>query len=223
MSRLNITEIQQMQQMQQMQQIHNLGTFEVTSNKLLVGDPCYDYDSDDSDGWFDLLSTIEVDNGTWHAYAYEGKSTNVCKIVIHRDNIQLDDIFFSEVKMACVGVDSGQAGFFDLKNYKDDFLVGNSKIMDFSMTDKGAKWYNMCCYITIKSKICGGIVPYGVVSQSGYGDGYYNVFPGYHKDNFDESLSDKPVALQIIFVDECDDECDDVNSNDNEKSSDSEL
>jgi len=178
--------------------MHKLGTFEVASGKMIVSDPCYTVSSDNiAKNICDLSAVIEVDNGVWHAYVYESNWAKVCKIVIHHNNIQLNDVYFSEVAIAQIGVDSGQAGFFDSKHYRDDLIVGNSKVMKFGMSNDGDKWYNMCCYATLKSKTAGGGVLYGSLSQSGHGDGCYNVYPGYHKSDADDT---KLLALQILFA-----------------------
>ena len=72
-----------------------------------------------------------------------------------------------------VGVDSGQAGLFDASHYRDDTVIPNHE----NLKDKEPSeiWYDHCCNITL-SPLSAGVLPYGVVSSSGYGDGGYDCF-----------------------------------------------
>lgn len=87
----------------------DLGTFEVVSGRLIVTDPCYSEDL-----WCcHALETVR--NGTWNAHvAYDGDSSYphvICLIVEHESAESLPAIM--EDASFSVGVDSGQAGFFD--------------------------------------------------------------------------------------------------------------
>ena len=64
-------------------------------------------------------------------------------------------------------MDSGQAGIFDASHYDDDSIFREKAACNY-----GTEWYNHCCDITL-SWPCAGVLPYGVVSSSGFGDGGY--------------------------------------------------
>jgi hypothetical protein len=72
-----------------------------------------------------------------------------------------------------VGVDSGQAGLFDASHYQDDSIIPNPKPRIYSAPSD--IWYSHCCDIT-RSPLGAGVLPYGVVSSSGFGDGGYDCF-----------------------------------------------
>jgi hypothetical protein len=72
-----------------------------------------------------------------------------------------------------VGVDSGQAGFFDPAHaWKDESAVPPFADLGVDLS----KWYRMCCARTLGPGLGAGLVPHGVVSSSGWGDGGYEVF-----------------------------------------------
>ena len=64
-----------------------------------------------------------------------------------------------------IGVDSGQAGFFNDANYPD------------TPNDNRKSFYDVCCYITGETRLCAGIIGasstkgIGVVSRCGHSDG----------------------------------------------------
>lgn len=80
-----------------------------------------------------------------------------------------------------VGVDSGQAGFFDAEDYENNC--------------KSQEWYRQVCALTLHEPDCGSVNGIGVVASSGYGDGAYNCF-------YDTDRNGNVVALQLIFIDE---------------------
>jgi len=118
----------------------------------------------------------------------------VCDFIELVDDISWEKIDCSYFFGVCV--DSGQAGIYDAKYFKDDNIVGDYKLAKFiPINDPGDKWYSMNCKITMNYKWhCVDTVPYGVVSSSGYGDGMYDLFVA--------SKNDKIVAVKIVFIDD---------------------
>jgi hypothetical protein len=108
-----------------------------------------------------------------------------------------------------VGVDSGQAGIFDVDHYKDDSVFGNKKpkFERSTLDESGNKWYAFCCDATLYTKYTAGVIPYGAVSSSGFGDGGYPCI--YWTDESGEIVK---VAIGFIF----DEEADGVEFDDNE-------
>lgn len=167
-----------------------VGTFTVGSGKLVVSDPCYQVDNEE-----DLQIILSnVKNGKWTAtisYTPEEVVKNVF-------------VFYGEKKPSgkwhvcdkLIGVDSAQAGIFDMKAFgRDDaiqYVVKN--VDDIEISEVGLKYY-VACSDMVASDAQGGVVPGGAVSMSGYGDGMYEVKVKYN-------ISKKVVGVMIDFGDE---------------------
>ena len=167
-----------------------LGSFNVVSRKIIVSDPCYD--TTDRGG---LNKIIKVKNGIWAAFLNNSTCGAIGELIVHHIDIKWEEIWDLDIKedysSACV--DSGQLGIFDLQHFKDDNDVQNNKLSShISVTDKGDKWYSMCCEKTCNTKLHAGIIPNGVVSSSGYGDGIYPISIG-KKDG-------KVVYIKVQFI-----------------------
>lgn len=169
-----------------------LGVFEVGSGILRVSDPCYEVDTWCS-GTFDNAML-----GKWRTHITKSSNTNgwgdrCVSLVIEHDSI-IDEIPENLWKKSeiIIGVDSGQAGFFDDKYYR----ASCNGIKCFSLEEQSniaSEWYQMCCDVTLSEDGVGaGVIPYGVVSSSGFGDGGYECF-------FAEN-DGKVVSAMIVFI-----------------------
>ncbi len=145
-----------------------VGTFEVESGEVRVSDPCYEIDT-----W--CAGTLEnVKKGTWIAKVIHSGGRCAILVAHHKDNpIKYDsDKFIAEGFE--VGVDSGQAGIFDQEYFKNDEIVKGVKRIgkkkDQICVDE--PWYSVCCDRTLQ-KTGAGVIPFGCVSSSGWGDGGY--------------------------------------------------
>jgi hypothetical protein len=96
------------------------------------------------------------------------------------------DLEWEELDIDVV-VDSGQAGIFDLEHYFDDSVIEEEPKFDCDHN----KWYRACCEQTL-TKMSAGIISFGVVSSSGYGDGSYIV-------NIIKNNDGKIIAIKIDF------------------------
>jgi hypothetical protein len=110
------------------------------------------------------------------------------EIVHEGANQELDrdvrDLFAATV----VGVDSGQAGFFDYDLYSEDSYSGGDD-------EDSEDFYERCCNLAF-SGAQGGVLPGGVVSSSGLGDGGYQVFT-----DVDPSVA--PISFaRLVFLEE---------------------
>ena len=148
-----------------------LGEFEVVSGKMAVSDPCYD-----TDVW--CRGELEnVLNGTWYASAvelYTGSwGRRIARLIAVHENYADEKMTKGQCTGFEVGVDSGQAGLFDASHYRDDSVIPDVKLNPDD--EPAAIWYKHCCEITL-SPLSAGVLPYGVVSSSGYGDGSYDCF-----------------------------------------------
>ena len=149
----------------------DLGEFTVLSGRLAVSDPCYD-----TDVW--CRGELEnVMNGTWHASAVEMQTGSwgrrIARLIAVHENYADEKMSKGQCMGFEVGVDSGQAGLFDASHYRDDSVIPNAKSL--INEEPAAIWYKHCCDITL-SPLSAGVLPYGVVSSSGYGDGGYDCF-----------------------------------------------
>ena len=160
---------------------------------MLVSDPGYDKDE-----WCSkLVSNCKI--GRWDSYininnyAYEcdgqtGKDYRVATLFVKHSSaikevfgtIHLeedgDKAFFRwhgnawERLSDNIGVDSGQAGFFDYEKYGD-----NSQFGEMGNCGFGDKWYSNCCDQTL-SKHAGIVAGCGVNASAGFGDGCYTLW-----------------------------------------------
>lgn len=143
-----------------------IGEFVVTDNVLVISDPCYE------PGTWCMGHILDVRPGTWAA------QIGICQdprwgervaylAAYHQDCPDKALLTKYEAHFE-VGVDSGQAGIFDRAHYQDQAVV--SDVPDPIGEDR---WYNACCHQTLHTEHHAGVIPYGVVSSSGYGDGGY--------------------------------------------------
>ncbi len=154
---------------------HYLGKFNISSGVMRVTDPCYDPGT-----W--CSGTIDVPNGEWHAYIEESDEGTWGKRVASIEvRYQNDFKHYSwELTNIDVGVDSGQAGFFDNQLYPDH--PGDDP------------FYDRVCRLTLGENSA-GVIEFGAVSSSGYGDGGYSCYVARNSDN-------QIVAAKIVFIDD---------------------
>lgn len=173
----------------------NIGTFDVVSGKLRITDPCYDK-KDNS-----YSSVIDVRNGKWDAFIVMHDDRPFKLIAMHEHVVTIRDYQW-EFLDNNISVDSGQAGIFDESHYQDHSIILEDPDEDFC----NDRWYSACCCASIMGKNNGessaGVIPFGAVSSSGYGDGEYSCY--IHKNS--DGMID---AVMIDFQDEYEDEDED--------------
>jgi hypothetical protein len=157
--------------------IKQLGSFEVVSGEILISDPCYDIPT-----WCTAL--VKAKNGIWDAWVHISDTGDwgmrVAQLFARHEDLEGHVSADDEIGEA--GVDSGQCGFFDIEHFKDDSLVDESMRTRDDWLVEEELWYSLCCDVTLSSHA--GVIPFGVVSRSGYGDGGYDVSG--HKNGDDE-------------------------------------
>jgi hypothetical protein len=162
-------------------------TFEITSGVMVCSDPCYKINT-----WCQGI-VENVKKGTWLTEVEKIDIENrIAVLKIEHTNAKktyrLKELEFDG------GVDSGQFGFFDKDFYRNDEEAKNLPKYDFGDNfdkEEGDEWYRSCCKITLEKDW--GVLPHGVVSSSGYGDGSYQVLG--KKDENGEW-----VALMVVFI-----------------------
>lgn len=177
-----------MNQADQYREYKELGTIQL-DNKIIVSDPCYDlYDRGPK--------TIDILPGTYTAsvcYAdcnHWGKRVAYLSIT-HNEYQKLEQTNQLKYKeLTGTGVDSGQMGIFDYNAFVDaseeEKIFGDPE-----------NFYGKCCEITLKKSQAGIVydknTTIGVVSSSGWGDGYYPIYIA--KEN------NQVIAVCIVFID----------------------
>ena len=182
-------------------ELTQLGSFSI-AGKMRVSDPCYR-----PDVW--CSGVLDTKPGTWEAAilvldneATGGWGDRVAVLAAkHEDSpIPLEVVTINVIsdymtlsilddwKIAGfeVGVDSGQAGFYDNNN----FIARNGG------ADK--EWYDRMCKITL-SRANAGVFSDGVVTSSGYGDGGYSCV--FHTD-----VDGKVDFAYLVFIGDEDEE-----------------
>ncbi len=161
-----------------------IGEIRVDSGLIVIADPCYHFGIWCS-GWLKVLS------GTYQC-CIERVRSRVSKISIyHKDypNVRINEETDFEI-----GVDSGQAGFFEANYHHQYTFVPN---LFGTETQEQKEWYNRICAITLNDEIgnAGIIDNLGFVSESGKGDGGYVCNIGRNEDGV-------IVAADVVFIDE---------------------
>jgi hypothetical protein len=117
-------------------------------------------------------------------------------MVVHNDHKYGKLKWKPEGPRGHIGVDSGQAGIFDISTYRNDDIEipqGDGDISFFGenyFKEEGGKWYTKICSFTLAEKQWGNYTN-GVVCRSGFGDGGYDLFVA--------RVNRKVVAFAIDF------------------------
>ena len=130
----------------------NIGTFTLTSGKMMVTDPCYSKE--------DCTNIVDAKVGDYNAYIhYAGDYRAGTLTVLHQDYPEYTvDIMEEWIPFPCL-VDSGQAIIADFNEFKGS-----------------EEEYSSICTLTSSYDDGGILGNYGVVSGTGYGDGRYDIF-----------------------------------------------
>lgn len=182
----------------------SLGEFQVVSGRIIASDPGYTPDL----AAHGLSAIVEnCRKGTWHAASVAKQFDNwyiVAELWATADGFADSTNLRWTEQRGIVGVDGGQAGIWDLSGFDAAALVPKDYPWTFDNA-KGGKgpaipempWYSWCCELTnhAGNENRGAVMPFGVVSNSGYGDGGYSLFVG-------QTEAGEVVALRIVFVDD---------------------
>ena len=153
-----------------------LRSIELLSGTVIVSDPCYSLGT-----WCQgVLNNVKA--GIWapkiEIVKMPGWGNRVSYLAAtHMDYLKASDLVETVKCKFEVGVDSGMAGIFDVRTYRNDFLIKNEvRVYDFKRF--GYYWLRACGDLAL-SEDHAGTLPGGVVSSSGYGDGSYTCFVKY--------------------------------------------
>ena len=161
-----------------------VGEFKVRSN-LIVTDPCYQFD--------DKQIINNVKHGNWVAnvkIADEGSwGKRVAELSVCLAGEFISDYDWELNPKIEVSVDSGQAGFFDSFHYPLGESTG-----EYGDTDT---FYGKVCEMTCSGDGA-GVLDFGAVSSSGYGDGGYNLYT--------VKKNGEVIGAKIVFISEEDED-----------------
>ena len=170
----------------------HVGTFRVVSGRMVVSDPCYEIGT----GCQGVLENVRKGRWMCNATVACGGAYDMCvaELAAWRGSpAGPGDLRWKEESSFAVGVDSGQAGIFDMAHYRHDRIAeAVQRLMQESICPE-EPWYSLCCDRTFGSEMGAGIVPYGVVSSSGIGDGAYRCFT--RKDR-----GSHIIGVRIVFI-----------------------
>lgn len=165
-----------------------LGEFVNQSGKFVVSDPCYD------EGTWCMGRLEDIKTGTWKSHVVKSDEgiwgVRCAELIATHISVKNIDRLDWELCDFIVGVDSGQAGIFDLEYYNHDY--GDTKFYNFS-----SLLHLFCCELTLSDESAGNL-KYGTVSASGLGDGSYDCFAARNSDG-------KIIAVKIVFIKEDED------------------
>jgi hypothetical protein len=179
----------------------NLGTFTGTGAQLVVADPGYDLNTVRAGGLGVVLSNCQ--SGMWNAEVvikdFESLPFPLTSElrVFHSTVANVAELKW-EKQHGLIGTDYAQAGVYDLAHFHDHSLVPQDikwTIGSSGPADPNDLWYSYCCELTC-AKPEGSILPFGVVTISGKGDG------GYQYSIARDITTGKIVGIWIVFVDD---------------------
>ena len=179
-----------------MEKLEAIGTFTNESGKLRVSDPCYVKET-----W--CAGVLDAKPGQYRAFSVrcQQEPGYISRLLVcHEDHLApLPGSSLWKLQDIDVGVDSGQAGVFDERYYRDDTTVSDSdRSPDGYTICEDEPWYSICCDRTLSIDKA-GVIPFGAVSSAGYGDGSYSCFA--------VKKNDEVIAVMIEFIPE--EDCED--------------
>jgi hypothetical protein len=170
-----------------------VGEFQIISGTVVISDPCYAL------GTWCQGNLERVLIGKWASFVKIATKREFRGCVIELisravDGIPIVNAGWQREVSFMVGVDSGQAGIFDTAHYRDDKIAETVPRLSKEQICPDEPWYSLCCDRTLETKLHAGVIPYGVVSTSGIGDGSYHCYTR-------RDAQGHIVAIKIVFMD----------------------
>ena len=152
-----------------------VGEFTLTSGDLIAQDPCFKQKKPKN-----IIRNCAV--GTWEAMVgYEEDMPMALAVhAVGTPTAALKALMTASCSRyfkphSIVDVEAGQAGFYDAAHFFDDSVIDPGTFThDFSDWDHPI-WYLANCDKDLSADMA-GVIPYGAVSSSGYGDGGYQCY-----------------------------------------------
>ena len=162
-------------------------------SKVRVTDPCYHLDT-----W--CAATIEnVEEGEYNTRAiYDKETDRVAEILaVHQKyDINKNTKLSWEKTHFDIGVDSGQCGIFNYFHFKEEKDKDDAFEEEHGTVIDSKDWhYGRCCIGTGTDDKAAEIDGLGYVSQSGYGDGSYDLYVAKNERH-------RIIAFKIVFIED---------------------
>lgn len=157
-------------------------------------DPCYTRDVECAK-WDINVKSGEYQYKVEYSDEIYGWGERVKSLAIFHNSIKISDSNWQLDKTADIGVDSGQAGFFDnsiIPVLTKEELKNKRSHPSYNYSDENS-FYKKCCNLTGSKNKFGILESKAIVSASGYGDGGYSL---YYKKNSENEI----VALKIKYI-----------------------
>jgi len=165
-----------------------VGEFRILSSTAVISDPCY------SIGMWCQGSLENVKRGIWSAFVLIGNDDCIAKLqAFHGRKVNAYEAAIWGKVPYEIGVDSGQCGIFAANHYRDDASVKFVARLGTEVICADEPWYSICCDRTLNTDHRAGIIPYGCVSASGYGDGSYRCY-------IQKNDNSQIVGIKIEFI-----------------------
>jgi hypothetical protein len=166
------------------------------SGQVVVSDPCYNLPISGPEGYQGI---INLEPGKYIVnISYINDRISELEILKKGFN---GSTRWEELIHDDICVDSGQCGFFDTDYYQKDQYYTNLDRISSIIIREDEPFYSICSDRTL-SEDQWGIIPHGVVSSSGYGDGSYSLYGIYDKKNTD--INRKLIGAALVFIDDID-------------------
>ncbi len=170
-----------------------LGQFEVVSGQVRISDPCYQ-----KRGTSPMIAgVLPARKGTWLAAIRVSEEKDLGRrvaelLVLHQSRPA--KLLWREASFF-VGVDSGTAGVFDELHFRDDSVRRNqgksaNPARAPAKREPGEAWYEE--YV-VGMKGDAHIIPFGVITHSGFGDGSYRC-------RVSRSAGGQVEAIRIVYI-----------------------
>lgn len=147
--------------------MRDLGDFVNETGILLIADPGHDERSG--------ILLEQTRKGTWRGYSL-GNKDGVLIAALYARHSDCEALTAAgsewEPLAASLGVDSGMAGIFDVDYFRFGDIIPEEPRSKYPGL---SRWYR-ACMDQAASESRAGVIPYGVVSEAGYGDGLYPVW-----------------------------------------------
>jgi hypothetical protein len=177
-----------------------LGSFELTTPRIVISDPGYYLDTVKTDGLGAVVAKCRV--GTWKAeviikHFKKPKMSLTSELLTWHVDFKKPSALQWQKQKHPIGADYGQAGIYDLAHFHDDGIVPETiewTVGHFGPADESDLWYSYCCELTTHNPN-GSVIPFGVVTNAGKGDGSYEY-------SLARDEKGAVIGVWIVFVDD---------------------
>lgn len=174
-----------------------VGWFNLPSGKAVVCDPCYMYEECPTRRSALVRHSIDVVKGSWGVQVKQGRDGRNARLLAVSQFVGVEDGPRKKfVFEGAIGVDSGQVGIFDAEHGRDDTPFDAAWFAQFANPfHDDNRWYAGVSNLTLRTPISAGVYEFGAVSESGYGDGCYDLI-------VTKNYRGEAVKMEVVFIDE---------------------